>query len=336
MPVKKRKEVCIYGYAEETRDLVNSLAPDVEVWGINMAHMFLKPKVNLTRMLQIHPRDWSSQGQPATGYWGRPKAHFDFLKKFKGDVYMSYDEPDIPNCKVYPFERLKKKHGFDYFTSSFSYLMALAIDEKYDKIYLYGINLTAIDEYIHQKAGLEYLIGYAQAKGIEVINPDASGLLNAPHYGISTREGTLQNHVSERLDRARDKVAESAANIAISQTMSLDIQHWDEFLGQIMLLSVEEIEGIPEDVVTKEQLAELGKKIRDTVTDRLERRRRVFSTMESQAKDALNSSQGRVQTEQHYLSLLGGVDYRAGALPELFFPNPVIASDIDPPEQQAV
>lgn len=333
---KQRKEVCIFGYAEETRGLANDLDPSVEIWGINMAHMFLKKTANLTRMLQMHPRNWSSQGQASTGYWGRPKKHFTFLQQFKGDVIMSYEEPDIPNCKVFPFERLRKDFDFDYYTSSFAYLAAMAIDEAYDKIYFYGVNLTAVDEYIRQKAGLEFLIGFAKAKGIEVEIPDGSGLLNAPHYGISTREGTLQSHVGERLEMARNAYHEAVANMSISNAIELDTQHWDEFLGQILQVTAGEIESIEGDTVTKEQLGELGKKIRDTIAARFERRRRVFGKLKSQSQNAMVGAQGRVQSEQHYLSLLGGIDYRAGALPEIFFPNPVLATDIDPPEQQAV
>jgi hypothetical protein len=333
---KERKEVCILGYAEETRGLVNDLDPSVEIWGINMAHMFTKKGANLTRWLQIHPRDWASQGQPATGYWGRPKAHFTFLKAFKGDVVMSYDEPDIPNCKVFPFARFEKEFGSDYYTSSFAYLTAMAIDEGYDRIYFYGVNLTAMDEYIHQKAGLEYFIGYAKAKGIEVVIPSGSGLLTAPNYGVSSKDGKLQNHVSERLSSARDKLDEAGANIAISAAMELDTQHWDEFLGQIIKLSVKEIEETKGDTITKEQLVSLGKKIKDTIGARFDKRRRVFGKMKAQAQTTWSTSQGRVQAEQHYLSLLGGIDYRAGAPSEVFFPNPVLATDIDPPEQQAV
>ena len=333
---KQRKEVCILGYAEETRELVHDLDSSVEIWGINMAHMFAKKNANITRWLQIHPRNWSSQGQPATGYWGRPKAHFTYLKKFKGDVIMSYQEPDIPNCKVFPFARFEKKFGSDYYTSSFAYLAAMAIDEGYDKIYFYGVNLTAMDEYIHQKAGLEYFIGYAKAKGIEVEIPDGSGLLTAPNYGVNTKDGKLQAHVSDRLDSVRNTVDEAAANMSISAAIELDTKHWDEFLGDIMQLSVKEIEDIPGDTVTKEQLVGLGKKIRDTIAARFERRVRIFGKMKSQAQHQYTSAQGRLQSEQHYLSLLGGIDYRAGAPSEVFFPNPILATDIDPPEQQAV
>ena len=333
---KQRKEVCILGYAEETRELVHSLDSSVEIWGINMAHMFTKKGANLTRWLQIHPRNWASQGQPATGYWGRPKAHFNFLRKFKGDVVMSYKEPDIPNCKVFPFDRFEKLFGVSYYTSSFAYLMAMAIDEGYDKIYFYGVNLTAIDEYTHQKAGLEFLIGFAKAKGIEVEIPDGSGLLTAPNYGVSTKEGKLQAHVSERLESARDRLHEASANMSIANAIELDTQHWDEFLGEIMKLSVKELEEIKGKTVSKEQLTSLASKIKDTISARFDKRRRVFGKMRSQAKNEYTSAQGRVGVEQHYLSLLGGIDYRAGASPEVFFPNPILATDIDPPEQQAV
>ena len=81
---KERKEVCIFGYAEETRGLVNDLDPSVEIWGINMAHMFTKKGANLTRWLQIHPRDWASQGQPATGYWGATKISLQLPEEVQG------------------------------------------------------------------------------------------------------------------------------------------------------------------------------------------------------------------------------------------------------------
>jgi len=337
---KKRREICILGYAEETRDMVFDLDESVEVWGINMAHMFLAGKRKADRWLQIHPRDWSSQGQKPTGYWGRPKGHYTFLKKFKGPVYMSYPEPDIPNCVEYPFERFRKKFKREYFTGSFAYLVALAIDEKVDKIYLYGINLTAIDEWVHQRPGLEYWLGRAEQAGIEVVIPPASALLKAPtSYGLKPvrPEDELGKHVTDRIESVRSSYLAASYNHNTAMAMQLEIQHWDKFLGGIVQAAIPELEAI--EGLTEEQqktIADLSMKIKDTVSARFDKRRGIFESLQKTSNTEMSVAQGRMQSEQHYLSVLGGVDSRAGALPEVFYPNPVLATDIEKPERKAV
>tara|TARA_R100000808_G_scaffold18710_1_gene40911 strand:- start:5229 stop:6239 length:1011 start_codon:yes stop_codon:yes gene_type:complete len=334
-----KKEVCIFGYAEETRNLVFELPDSVEVWGINMAHMFLGDKRKAQRWLQIHPRDWSSQGQPATGYWGRPRAHFEFLQRFEGKIIMSYDEPDLPQSELFPFEKFRKKYGREYFTNSFSYLMAMAIDEGYGRIYLYGINLTALDEYIHQRPCMEYWIGQAEARGIDVIIPPASALVKAnTSYGLKSTDPSedLANHVAERLDKARQKYTEAMFNYNTAASQLLEIRHWDEFLGDLLKVSVNEFNDIKMSKAAREKIGALAKKIQQTAGARFDKRRAAFNKLQERAQNEINTASGRVQSEQHYLSVMGGVDYRAGALPEMYYPNPVLATDFDPPEQQAV
>ena len=338
---KQQREICIYGYAEETRNMVQELGPSVEIWGINMAHMFLGKKLNqVKKWLQIHPRDWSSQGQKPTGYWGRPKAHFNFLQKFKGDVVMSYDEPDVPGCNVFPFERFRKKYGREYFTNSFAYLMAVAIDEKVDHIYLYGINLTAIDEYTHQRPCMEYWIGRAEQAGIKVTIPPASALVKAhTPYGLraSTSEAEMPVHVADRLSTARSAYGQASYDLSSAQAMLLEIKHWDNFLGSItqkVVGSLESIEGLTED--QQKTLSNLAVTVKETVAARFDKRRDIFSSLSYQAQEQMSFAAGRVQSEQHYLSLLGGVDYRAGALPEQFLPNPILGTDFEKPTKKAV
>jgi len=98
----------------------------------------------------------------------------------------------IPSSVPYPFEEVYSlfdnlRRGADrrrsiYLTSTISYMIALAILEKFDVIELYGIELSVGSEYVYQKAGAEMLLGYAAAKGIEVRLVEQSKLLNSSLY----------------------------------------------------------------------------------------------------------------------------------------------------------
>lgn len=85
-----------------------------------------------------------------------------------------------------------KQFDLDYFTNSVCYMIALAIAEGYQKIELYGVNQAGLFEYMEQRKGVEFWIGYALGKGIEVyINPPSSLLTNTKNtpYGYEDSEG---------------------------------------------------------------------------------------------------------------------------------------------------
>ena len=78
-----------------------------------------------------------------------------------------------------------------YFTNSVCYMIAMAIKEGYGRIELYGVRQAGLVEYMDQRKGAEFWVGYAMGKGIEVyINPPTSLLKNhrdAP-YGYYENE----------------------------------------------------------------------------------------------------------------------------------------------------
>lgn len=88
---------------------------------------------------------------------------------------------DYPQCEEYLIEEAIDLMGREYFTSSFSYILAAAIGMNPEEIGIYGMHLTADDEYSYQKPNAEYLIGLAQGKGIKITIAKGSALLNS-HY----------------------------------------------------------------------------------------------------------------------------------------------------------
>jgi hypothetical protein len=94
--------------------------------------------------------------------------------------------PGIPNSVTFPIERiLSGPAGHpDYFTSTIAYMIALAIDEGYTTIGLYGIDLIVGQEWFYQKPCAEFWLGVCHGMKLQIDIPFPSALLKtAWRYG---------------------------------------------------------------------------------------------------------------------------------------------------------
>lgn len=107
-------------------------------------------------------------------------------------IYMQYWHPQVPNSVDYPlwevFHEFFKdfRRGDDkikYFTSTFAYMMGVALLEGFERIEIYGFEMADEIEYVMQKACGEFWIGMALGKGVEVYTPADSQLLYSELYG---------------------------------------------------------------------------------------------------------------------------------------------------------
>ena len=108
--------------------------------------------------------------------------------------------------------------------------LALAISHQPARIGLWGVNCDDKEEYLEQRPCIEYLIGQAEARGIEVVIPASSPLCKSSFvYGEETnptREAMLQRlrELQGRLNMAQlaeqqahnDRVAIEAAIIELT------------------------------------------------------------------------------------------------------------------------
>jgi hypothetical protein len=103
--------------------------------------------------------------------------YFKFLASIGPRLMVAHPSPAWPDAERFPIERILDRYG-DYFTCTFAYMMALAIDlhlsmvaegkTGVDTIGLWGVDMGAQGEYSHQKPCAEYYIGWARALGIQV------------------------------------------------------------------------------------------------------------------------------------------------------------------------
>jgi len=131
-----------------------------EVWGVNLAYRYAYDSGGfLTKLFLAHDDvfDWGDINRMSALH-GFEVLNIHRLKKLES--------------KQYPLRGIVKKFGVNYFTNTNCYMIAYAIYKGYDRLRLYGIDMRADEiSQVAEKSGVEYWLGFAKAKGIEVIIP---------------------------------------------------------------------------------------------------------------------------------------------------------------------
>ncbi len=281
-------------------------------------------KAKATAWFQLHPRNWVNPSGKQTGFFGRPEAHMDFLKAFDGELWLQEEMDELPNGKRYPLDEIVRAAGRTHFTSTFAYQLGLMwyqhVVEKrpIEKLVVYGVNLTSMDEYVSQKPCVEYWLGRLEEAGVVVDIPRASALLKGRVYAM--QDDDISDHAFERLQGYKTQFMKNWANTNTAQSMRIESQFW---AGKLSGLA----DKFPESFTDK-----LNAEIQSIFDKRAE----SLSAMEQNATSEIGKLLGKIQSEQHWLAITGGIDYRAPALPDLHSPIPQLAGDFEVPKPQAI
>jgi len=155
-----------------------------EVWTINYYNEM--PGIVPDRVFDIHDLYWYRDSADKIP---KHKKHWEehLLKEKPFRFYAPLEYPDIPGVEVYPIHDVadnllsnfwrgtvdKYEMINKFFTSSFDYIMALAIHEGFERIELYGWSMgwfnSSETEYRYQLPGLAFWNGMALGRGINVI-----------------------------------------------------------------------------------------------------------------------------------------------------------------------
>lgn len=225
---EEKKYICIVGFAKPHCKYAPWDDPNAEIWSLNEGHVYtdkddrtMVKEDNLwlkrsDRWFQIHA-DWDFRrvNHPVPH-------HLPWLQEQPVDgqpIMMQEAFDDIPASVRYPFEEIcdefcdklirrdlsGEERRVLYFTSSLAYMLIYAIymiekGEFQPRIELYGTDMEASTEYIHQKGSMEYWIGFANGKGIEVILPKGSMVANAPLYAYEIAQVVPKSTFQKRLE----------------------------------------------------------------------------------------------------------------------------------------
>jgi hypothetical protein len=168
--------------------------PEFEIWSI--AHACLgDPIPRCDRIFEVHKWDEVVK-------WGSPGAWAMFPNV---PVYLQEARSDVPNSLAYPFDRIVEKFNIFHdrkevnMTNSISWMIALAIDEGFEEIHIYGVNMSHQSEYQSQKPSCEYYLGLAKGMGIKIYVPSESDLMKS--YFLYGKD---EEHQSEIITRIQD------------------------------------------------------------------------------------------------------------------------------------
>ena len=170
------KKIALIGSAPSSVRIAPYNSPDWEVWACSPgAWSIAGPHAH--KWFELHR--WEP-GQP----W-LSKEYCQFLENFPGEVITSAPVTSIKNNRVIDVELLVNTYGPYFFTSSLSWMFAMAIDAGATSIGLWGVDMAASEEYGYQRAGCQYFALVARSLGIEVGVPPESDLLRPPPlYGV--------------------------------------------------------------------------------------------------------------------------------------------------------
>jgi hypothetical protein len=171
--------IALVGTSPSSRLLAPYNDASWQIWGVGPGNM--QPESRLPRcdvFFEIHPYQPIKREPSYKPYLGE-------LAKIP-KVFLQKEEADLPNSVAYPLDKMLDKYGPYFFTSSFSYMIAQAIEEltaseDEEKVLgLWGIDCSATEEYRLQRPGAQFFFMKAREAGINVVCPPESDLLHPP------------------------------------------------------------------------------------------------------------------------------------------------------------
>ena len=207
-----------------------------EIWGVASRFPYV---TRANRWFELHRLEGENKDFKAN--WRKS------VNKFIGDLplYMFYPEHGLgPGVAAYPYEHIVERFGTYFMTSSFSWMLAMAIDELrpengepvQGEIATYGVDMEYGTEYRQQRAGFRHFIDLARVLGIRVSRFLDSGLSFEPvpypmwqDDPLIAKLETRKKENTEKLDEEEELLRHTRTMIAQNQ-MVLDelIRHTKE------------------------------------------------------------------------------------------------------------
>lgn len=190
--------IYLVGRSPTSRHLIKEIPEDALIYTI-AACWDLPPRID--KCVDIHPRWLLENERYAPPMWKWLQEPRDF------PVYMQEAHADIPGSEPYPIDEIiemvpvfrwdeMKRNKF--LSSSFDYLLALAILDRPKRIVSIGYDMSSDTEYRYQREGAAFWLGVAAGMGIEVVLPDECPMLEVDMlYGYEGAQAIKWSRLEE-------------------------------------------------------------------------------------------------------------------------------------------
>lgn len=189
-------------YLELTKRLGGKRALADETWGINGIGDVIQCD-RVFHMDDVRIQEIRAAARPQSNI-----AHMlGWMKSHPGPIYTSRTHPDYPGLVEFPLEEVVNDTKFAYFNSTAAYAVAYAVFLRVKKVIVFGCDFTYPNAHDAEKgrACVEFWLGMAAARGIEISIPQVSSLMDALHtqqdrlYGNDTRTVQLSRQADGRI-----------------------------------------------------------------------------------------------------------------------------------------
>lgn len=157
-----------------------------EIWGVNNIHLLQ----NVDVVVDIHNHCHRPEEE-------KDKLHMAVIKEKGITTYSQNEIEGNDSVKKYPIDEIMIEFGTDYFGSGIDYIIALAIYKGATEIHMYGVCMMDASEYSYQKPSVEFWIGIAKGRGINIVIHGKYTELLKTRNGLVYGYQTFQNYVKK-------------------------------------------------------------------------------------------------------------------------------------------
>ena len=177
-------------------------------------------------------------------------AHDHKLKEYHGlpghgdtKIYMQEVRADVPGSAKFPMEELQEwANTFPqhYWSSTIPHITARAIflAEKWGikEIHMFGVTVSAHEEYAYERPCIEFWGGVANAKGIEIVTHGPTSLFNyTHHYGYDDIPDFVTQAINhyDNITAGRIEIDSQIEQFMIKAARELEAEHPQQTLGAV-------------------------------------------------------------------------------------------------------
>ncbi len=224
-------KIALIGTAPSSRMLAPYSDTSWQIWGCSPGNMGALPRVD--RWFEVH----GNLLWPQNEHYGKP--YIEWLNKQTFPIYMQ-NQSFVPKAISLPREKLIAEFGPYFFTSSFAWMLAMAMVEGAKEIALYGIDMASRDEYILQRPGAYFFFEEAKRRGIKVTAPYESDIMQPPIlYGFSevTQYGrkllARKSELDERVRQLKAQRDGAAQQVTYLEGALEDLDYFSTIFGGV-------------------------------------------------------------------------------------------------------
>lgn len=179
-----------------------------QIWVCNRAGLAMAP---WRRLFEIH-KNWDYENAAA-----RTIYLLDLAAIKPPQQVVSIVPLDGPANVVLDRAALFDKYGSIWFSSSFGYMIAQALEEGATEIGFWGVEFESREEYVVQFAGVRHFIDLAKALGVKITIPERSSLLREPIPYADRFETPLALKLESMAARCSELMKKQAWNLEMAK-----------------------------------------------------------------------------------------------------------------------